>query len=360
MRDLLVERWRTGYGWWIAGLRLALPARLREILLPIRDRILVEERGDAWGIRYLRGAGAQVLTEEEVARTDRLKQAGIPEWLARIDGSADAEVILVLPEHAVMRKPLTWPLSTERALRDILKLELDRQTPFSTASAYFDYVIRGRDRDRKKLRFDLCVLARTTAAPALELLRTWGLAPTRISTTGLLDQGVNLLPATERAVALSRGDGVTRALMVAAIVSFLAMLYVPPLLHADALAELERALDTRRTEALAVRALVDERDRLKRRVEFLHDRREARIPAVEILREVTELLPDGTWLDKLTLQDATLEVQGESGSATALIERLSDSPYFERVQFRAPVTRNNKAESDRFHLAATLRRGQSS
>ncbi|MCG8441995.1 MAG: PilN domain-containing protein, partial [Caulobacterales bacterium] len=76
--------------------------------------------------------------------------------------------------------------------------------------------------------------------------------------------------------------------------------------------------------------------------------------AVEALALVTDVLPDDTWLESLSIQGGAIEMTGVSGNATALISRFERHPRFFGAAFQAPVTRGARTEGERFTLAVTF------
>ena len=71
-----------------------------------------------------------------------------------------------------------------------------------------------------------------------------------------------------------------------------------------------------------------------------------------ILREVTELMPAGAWLDNLQIQERRIVVAGNAPSATFVLEQMEISPLFQDARFDAPVTRQGQLEV--FRIAATI------
>ena len=75
---------------------------------------------------------------------------------------------------------------------------------------------------------------------------------------------------------------------------------------------------------------------------------------IDSINELTRILPDDTWLNRLVIRNNKMEIQGESTAATAIIEIVENSSYFRDVQFRSPVTRNNATGKDKFNVSANL------
>jgi general secretion pathway protein L len=78
--------------------------------------------------------------------------------------------------------------------------------------------------------------------------------------------------------------------------------------------------------------------------------------ATRLLDEFTRLLPDDTWVSQFNLVDGTVELQGTTASASALVGLIEASPTVAKVRFRTPITSDPVTRLERFELAVELRR----
>jgi hypothetical protein len=76
---------------------------------------------------------------------------------------------------------------------------------------------------------------------------------------------------------------------------------------------------------------------------------------IDLLRELTERIPDDTWVQSLEYQSGEVQLRGESGQATALIGLLEQAPGIDGVSFRSPVTQVARTGKERFNLAFTYK-----
>lgn len=60
---------------------------------------------------------------------------------------------------------------------------------------------------------------------------------------------------------------------------------------------------------------------------------------IAVLADLSQVLPDGTWLERLEMHGRRLSLQGLSRSPTVLLAILERSGRFSNAQFTAPVTR---------------------
>ena len=81
------------------------------------------------------------------------------------------------------------------------------------------------------------------------------------------------------------------------------------MLRRHQLDEVQAAIDEVRQEALQVQEI---RDRIRDASEaagFLHERRAASVPTVKVLAEVTRVMPDDTYLDRLLINADDVQMQ---------------------------------------------------
>ena len=118
----------------------------------------------------------------------------------------------------------------------------------------------------------------------------------------------------------------------------------------------------RRPEVVALEKLQKRRDDCCKEMSELDQIRSAEISKVEILQELTRLLPETTWIWNLKYNGKEIELSGFADSASDLIPLLDKSPLFERVEFMAPVTQEMQMRGDgnkvkeRFKIKAKIER----
>ncbi|MDH3230460.1 MAG: hypothetical protein OEN55_11770 [Alphaproteobacteria bacterium] len=341
--------------WWLGELAALVPA-------PVRGAF----SGEAALLAVTIGDGEAVI--RRLARGTRTRlgsvdlAAGAAQQRAAIAGLVGGRmrrdvIVLALPAERVLRKTLDLPLAAESELADLLRFELDRQTPFSPEQACYDYRVMARDRQSGRMRVEMAVAPRDAVERALSIAAGWGLAPGLVTAAG--DE------ESERAFDLSGraapngfgGRAVLTALLAAVAAALLAVAVALPLQwQAAAAAEAERALAAARE---AAREAADLREALGRRrqdARFLIDRKLDTPMAVSVLADLTRLLPDDTYLFELRLQGGRLRVRGYAPAASPLLELFERHPRLDSARFESPVTRVPGIDKERFDLSAALDR----
>ena len=87
---------------------------------------------------------------------------------------------------------------------------------------------------------------------------------------------------------------------------------------------------------------------------FLDNARRARPAAVEVIDELARRLPDGTYLEKLAIEEERLTLIGLSNEAPALIGRLQGSPLWRSPALTGALQPDPASGRDRFTLSADI------
>lgn len=115
-----------------------------------------------------------------------------------------------------------------------------------------------------------------------------------------------------------------------------------------------------RPEVSAVEALEKERTELLKEVSEFEKIAKEEISKIEILKEITKILPPTVWVWNLKYKSNEIEINGFADSASDLIPIMDRSPWFEKVEFSAPITKEKimsggeMKEKERFKIKARI------
>ena len=71
---------------------------------------------------------------------------------------------------------------------------------------------------------------------------------------------------------------------------------------------------------------------------------------LNILRELTSILPKNAWLSRARLTSTSVDIEGYAGTATGLLPKLEASEYFRKVEFASPIMRDARMNAERFNI----------
>lgn len=341
------------------GLRfdwVELPRRPDEphhVLIVAGERRTVERPLGLLAAAHRRPAAVVVACHELPALLGRAGQAALAVWAHR---NGDATDLLILDG----RRLLMSRRVTARATEDLAR-EIRRSLAMARRSDCQAVWLSGSDAEAEIP--DLAALmgapvsappyaadraARVAALPA----ETRGSALLALAVAiGPRNPALNLLPAETRVWAPSRAQLVTAGIIGVTGLLGLALNLTHAIKterHLDRLSQEIRRLDP---EVKAIERMAAELGQKRRLLTALQAAQDGRIPALLVLRELTETLPQGAWVQGLTLDRQGVELVGQSNAASALIPLLEATDRLERVEFTSPVTKALNREQFRLRAA---------
>jgi len=75
---------------------------------------------------------------------------------------------------------------------------------------------------------------------------------------------------------------------------------------------------------------------------------------LELIDELSSVLPDGTWLEKAVYSKNEISLSGISSKASVLISEIERSPLFENAAFQASVVQDDRSGGERFQIKANV------
>lgn len=87
---------------------------------------------------------------------------------------------------------------------------------------------------------------------------------------------------------------------------------------------------------------------------FLAERRTSSPLVVELLADITKILPDDTYLDRLVINTSSVQLQGKSGNAQQLIEMVNESALLEAASFRGSTRLDARSGLEIFEISAQI------
>jgi hypothetical protein len=138
-------------------------------------------------------------------------------------------------------------------------------------------------------------------------------------------------------------SGISRAFLAGAAVAVLAFGIAWPSAVAwkakTDLATLAARVAALRPAAERYEETLSDLDDAQGRIAALQEEASASGEALQILRELTDRLPNGTWLLALRLEGRKVDIEGLSPSASEIFPALTRDGRFRSVDFGAPITR---------------------
>ena len=344
LRRKLADFWT----WWTGELGQMLPSYLLDATARRDQKLFVEIAGTSVNI-YRGSLDARPETLEPPAGSRAAKHSHITRDFR--------ETVLLLPSDKVLVKPLALPLAAEENLREVLGFEMDQHTPLPADKVCYDFRVTGRSADSGTIDVELVFSPRAVVEEALGHAELNGLRPDVV--TSRADDGTNLRETN----LLAPEDRIGRRtsprrlnLVLATICGLLLALAV-----ALPIAQKNAAIRTLGAQVEAAASTAREGNRLRQDLEtmakasaFLAAKKRSDILAVRVIDEMSRLLPDDTWVNRLDVSDTEIQLQGQSTASSALIGIIESSEMFGNARFRSPVVQIGNSDRDRFHISADV------
>lgn len=267
---------------------------------------------------------------------------------------ARAAVWLLVPTARVLRRRLRYPAAAMGRIDDLIRHEVDRQTPFRADECHAAWRVLPGPAAGGQVEVELVVIPRTGLEQSLRALEG---ASARLEGVDVADAdgqplGVNLLPREQR---FRRRD--PWAHWRIGLAGALALLVVFGLWQSlenrrIAVQRIEAAVDQQRDEARRAAAM---RGQLEDAVDggaFLARHRASKVSVVVLLDELSRGLPDDTWLERLSFNQGQVRLTGFSTEVAAIIGQLQQSSHLSSPGLVGSVQSDPQTGRDRFTVVA--------
>jgi general secretion pathway protein L len=335
-----------GWRWWLTQLKELLPDNVRRVIAARNQRLILETDGNEFLVHH--GSAGQM---QEIGRIQRSADDATTFPLP----TNVRQTILHLAVDNVLSRALTLPLAAEENLREVLSFEMDRQTPFSADQVYYDFVVIGRSTISKTLSLQLYLTPRDIIDDSIGALSANGIRPDVVAPNTKDNPGghvINLLPADKRH---NQGVNLHRlnlSLAVLALFLFITVLALPVLQKNRTIRWLEAQVGEATIAAQASIELRKDVEKLTAGSNYLVEKKLSEPTVMQLLDEMTLIIPDDAWVNRIDISDGEIQLHGQSDSAAGLIVLIEESAAFHNARFRSPVTQVARTNKERFNLSA--------
>jgi general secretion pathway protein L len=293
--------------------------------------------------------------DENVEITDGEVFSSAPQKVAAMLHGSRAE--LVLQSDRFLFRPLELPKRAGEFLDGIVRSQIDRLTPWNANEVVFG-LAKPEETGPDRMVVTVAATARAVVAPFLQALTRLGAKSIEVST---------LLPGAEGlAVKIleEKGQSALDAQRVRSVL--LALLLVTGLGTAAATvsaavidAKLEKRQDQLARQIASRRAAMlggreGSLDAVTAALRNLERRKHEGPSSVMVLEELSQVLPDHTYVTELRIEADKLRLIGITHDAPSLIGLIEQTQHFSHATFFAPTTHSPGEAGERFHIEARI------
>ena len=317
----------------------------------------VQSRGK---LRLKPGGAAYYAADGELAielSSPQQDGAKLNAFLHRNSNNDKPEIQIEIDPQLVMTRQVRLPLAAKRNLVDVLGYEMDRLSPFEADQVYYHFTPQAEQQTTEWLAGQLTVVQKQRVDPWYRMLTELGLV---IGQVTLVDERQPLMLKPRQAGVSHSGRSTTMLLWAA--VMLLSVMTAGGLVwqQRQIAIDLQHKMQAAREQAAESMRLEEQLTARRKAIGMVSTQRQDYLAVSDILLELTRLIPDGSWLQRVNLNADSLIVSGVSDQASALIALLEASPMFASVRFKSPVVRDRRSGKEKFDLTMNLTQGPES
>lgn len=336
-----------GLNWWFGKLNEALPARVRSGLQQDRLNLVLEFQEQQ--LKLSSGGQQWLLSSPWDSKT-------LPEALKKVISKAQF-VTLTLPQDMTLKTSISVPRSARNYIDNVVRFEMDRVTPFKADQVYYDTGAVIDEPGTEQCSVELYLVPIDQLKTILDQLNQLNIQADRVIPHEFLNKpasNFNLLSKSEETAVKVRYQRFQFSLLLINLLLLVAVVSLPLMEKQNRIDRLKDQVSQLRLQADEVFDIREERQILFKQQQDYVELRQQQNSTLKLIAELTRLLPDTVWLNKIAMQESGLRIQGESGNASELIALLQNSGQLTDVSFFSPVTQNPRSGKERFMISAQL------
>lgn len=339
--------------WWGGELGTLVPEGIRHRLMPPKPQLwLVPAASGGGDFRVWRADGQpRVLDVFGAGEDAKLLQSRWRDLMAEFrDGSP--EVRLCLHEHQALALDIELPAAVESNLSQALRFQLDQISPFRPEQVVLDHRIERHDQAHNRIEVTLRIVPNEVLEPLLTRARAFGAVVHSVDTLAGEDppcpEGFNLMPEARRPRYVHARARFNMLLGVGFVVLLALVMAQTIVLRERTVSGLQAQADELRVEARRVMQLREDFEETLQAASFLAQKRTAQPAAIELLDEISGLLPDDIWLQQFQLQGQELRIQGQADGSQRVIGLLNESELFTSPEITGAISIDPRTGQERF------------
>lgn len=349
-------------------------------------------------------------------RDDRERLNGFSEWLHsflkenKVAGRGMPDIYIGVPRELAVIKKIQLPLAVKENLYSAVRFDLDKHVPLPADEVCFDCHILAEDKTENQLHILLVIARKKDVMRYLEQMDTLGrIAGIDLSAAGLVNfleyrpeqsfseteiadiirnrnggahqldvtgsglptpdlapafglalkglttvpVDLNLIPPALRKKPSRLGIYTMLVLVMLAILSLLALGGSYFVRQNRALKQLDTRLNQYTAQVSDLGQIRQRTAALEERLSYFHTMGGGQISPLDVLRELTRIIPETAWVQELSYRDKEIQLDGYAETATELIPLLEASPMFRDVVFLSSITRSRDGK-ERFRIGLEI------
>jgi general secretion pathway protein L len=351
-RQAFLKVAKNGFTWWTEGLLAWLP---HSVMQKVRSQPYVQcaIKGERAMLSLVSIKGEQHDELHFDLATENTDNVVVRTWLQNYQ---EYERVLLIPEQHCLVKSIQMPAQAKDNLDEMIKFEVDRQTPFSLDNVRVGYQLENDEIEtsEQQLSVTLAVVPKLYINEIIDRLTAFSLPIKSILIERRGQQAVKIILSEVKQSSIT-SSRLNIWLSGLALLLMMMALYKPVIFYQEELDAIQPILAQIKKQALQVNELKQQNNVMIDRFQFLDTKVLDYRLRVDILNELAQLLPQHTWLELSEFKGNKLNLFGQSSAATVLISLLINTGHFEAVRFISPLTHDVKSGNDKFRIEAVMK-----
>lgn len=342
---MMIEKLKQFMNWWGESLYRSLPSSCRGLFRASQPSLNLYMANERLALSWQQDGKRRDCGEYPLDST-----LDFPRLIKKAARRRNYQLKLELDEKQALHLQHTFPEGVQENIKQVVGYQLDRITPFTLDTAYFDAKVAKHDKANKVVLADIYVSPKVHVEQYLAKLRALGVPD------------IQVISALASSTQLTKGLSTTASPPAPAsslpfylfMMTLIASLAVPIWYKDRRLGQIEEAIASLQQKASAQIEVRDQLLAAEETLSFIGEKRKTAPVMLDVVEHLSAEIPPHTWVERLEINGNQVQIRGESEQALSLIDTLEISPYFEAVSFKSPVTRNPNSGKDKFHLQATV------
>lgn len=146
-------------------------------------------------------------------------------------------------------------------------------------------------------------------------------------------------------------------LVLVGVILLIGAFYVlsPIVIEQKNIEQIDARISSLKPEMKKIEALKKEMETISSDIKTINNFKKHSILTIDVLKEITTILPAKAWLTRVRVTDNSVEIEGYATSATAIIPKLENSKYFQKAEFASPTFRDPRQNNERFVIKMELK-----
>lgn len=338
-----------GLGFWADAVRATLPRGLRNNLTVGKEQVLVQVHTDK--LHVIEHENDKTTNLGEFDYDKGLLDSAVFDVVKKHAGK-DKTLILAVADQHILSKKVDFPVAVADNLKQTLRYEMDKHTPFPADDVLFDTEILGETSG--KILANLHILHK----PSIDDLLT-RFAENHVHfhlLTSVSNQNINLLPPHLAKKQSLFGFNINGFLLLLCGLLAVVALATPLALKRHTAIALDKQIATLTPQADGEIELWERRDQSEEALLNFLDTHP--VSFSQVYEELSKLLPDHTYLHSFDYRNNRITIRGESADAAALIRVINASPLFKNAKVLSPIVKSRTSNKEAYQIGFELISGQ--